>query len=340
MTTPSRIVLLWGEDSSLVRGEATKRARALVGSDHSEGDPGYDVFDAREDSLERAILAFSTRSIFGSERVVLIHGLESASKDSVAQLAEAISGDPQGAVVMGYEGGRQPPAGLVAACKKVGDVVNVDPGRGQQRLSFIASAARERGVHLEPGALSLLASHAGEDSALAIGVLDVLASAFSSGEMVSAAQLECFLGEAGSVPSWNLTDAIDAGNLSEALEQLGRMMRAGGLHPLAVLAILHKHFRQALALDGLDGITQEGAAALLGIKSSFVAGKALARSRNLGTERLAEAFRLMARADSDLKGSSGLPAELIMEILVARLSRLARRRSPSRRPVQRRTRAG
>jgi DNA polymerase-3 subunit delta len=339
MTTP-RIVLFWGEDSSLVRGEATKRARALVGSEHSPGDPGYDVFDAREVPLERAILAFSTRSIFGSERVVLIHALESASKDSIAQLAQAISDGPQGAVVMGYEGSHQPPAALVSSCKKVGEVVSVDPGRGQQRSSFIASAARQRGVHLEPAALSLLASHAGEDSSLALGVLEVLASAFSPGETVTVAQLECFLGEAGSVPSWNLTDAIDAGNLAEALEQLGRMMRGGGLHPLAVLAILHKHFRQALALDGLDGISQERAGELLGIKSTFVAGKALARSRSLGTEGLAEAFRLMSRADLDIKGGSGLPPELIMEVLVARLSRLSRRRSPSRRPVPRRTRSG
>jgi DNA polymerase-3 subunit delta len=41
------------------------------------------------------------------------------------------------------------------------------------------------------------------------------------------------------------------------------------------------------------------------------------------------AIDLLARADLDLRGETDLPAELVMEVLVARLSRLAP--APSRR---------
>ena len=43
------------------------------------------------------------------------------------------------------------------------------------------------------------------------GLLDTLASAYGPGATVTVADLEPFLGEAGSLAPWDLTDAIDAG---------------------------------------------------------------------------------------------------------------------------------
>ena len=81
-----------------------------------------------------------------------------------------------------------------------------------------------------------------------------------------------------------------------------------------------------LRLDGSDVGSGEEAAALLGVRSPFVAKKALAQGRRLGSERVAQAVTLLAAADLDVKGQSALPTDLILEVLVARLSRLARTR--------------
>ena len=51
--------------------------------------------------------------------------------------------------------------------------------------------------------------------------------------------------------------------------------------------------------------------------------KALAEARRLGIERIARAVRLVARADLDVRGVTALPAEAVLEVLVARLCRLA-----------------
>jgi DNA polymerase III subunit delta len=69
----------------------------------------------------------------------------------------------------------------------------------------------------------------------------------------------------------------------------------------------------------------------------FVAKKALEQSRRLGSTRIADAINLIAAADLDCRGVSGLDPEVVIEILVARLAsqtrpvRQARSRAAARR---------
>jgi DNA polymerase-3 subunit delta len=83
-----------------------------------------------------------------------------------------------------------------------------------------------------------------------------------------------------------------------------------------------------LRLDGAGAANAEAAATVLGVKkggSTFPAKKALDQGRKLGRERLHAAIRLLADADLDLKGASGLDDGIVLDVLVARLCRLARR---------------
>jgi DNA polymerase-3 subunit delta len=96
-----------------------------------------------------------------------------------------------------------------------------------------------------------------------------------------------------------------------------------------VMATLHGHFGNMLALDGDDVASERDAAAVLGT-APFVAKKALEQSRRLGGAKIAEAINLIAKADLDVRGASGLEAELVVEILVARLARQTRPRQASR----------
>ena len=133
--------------------------------------------------------------------------------------------------------------------------------------------------------------------------------------------VEPFLGDAGGVPPWDLTDAIDGGRTDRAIELLGRMLGAGERHPLQVMAILQGHYGKLATLDGLGLRTEGEAASALGIKPGFPARKALELSRRLGGSNIRRAIDLLAGADLDLRGGKDLDDRLVMEILVARLSR-------------------
>jgi DNA polymerase III delta subunit len=138
--------------------------------------------------------------------------------------------------------------------------------------------------------------------------------------------LEPFLGGAGAVAPWELTDAIDRGDAAVALTVLRRLTGSGARHPLVVLATLHSHVGRMLRLDGADAPDEAAAAALLGMSggSTYPAKKALLQVRKLGHAPVARAIHLLAEADLALKGAVDWPAEVVLEVLVARLCALAR----------------
>jgi DNA polymerase III subunit delta len=100
------------------------------------------------------------------------------------------------------------------------------------------------------------------------------------------------------------------------------MIAAGGRAAPEIVGLLHRHFASMLRLDGADPTTDEEAARLLGVRSAFVARKARAQGQRLGSERVGRAVTLLADADLDVKGRSGLSPDLVLDVLVARLSRL------------------
>jgi DNA polymerase-3 subunit delta len=205
-----------------------------------------------------------------------------------------------------------------------GELVETAVGTGRARSQWLADHLSGGPVRLDGPATAALSAHLGGDMGRLAGLLETLASAYGAGATVSADDLEPFLGEAGSLAPWDLTDAVDAGETAKALAALHRMLVAGDSHPLVVMSMLHRHYRQILRLDGAGVISPDEAAALLGLRSSFPAKKALAQATRLGAVRVARAIRLLAEADLDLRGSTGLPGEAVLEVLVARLSRLGR----------------
>ena len=137
-------------------------------------------------------------------------------------------------------------------------------------------------------------------------------------------------GAGGAAAPWELTDAIDRGDTNTALNQLRRMLEGGQRHPLVVMSSLSRHYASLLRLDGADVTSEAEAAALLGI-APYPAKKAMNQSRALGTKNISRAIELVGQADIDLRGASSWPGDVVLEVLIARLSRMAPA-SHSRRP--------
>jgi DNA polymerase-3 subunit delta len=60
------------------------------------------------------------------------------------------------------------------------------------------------------------------------------------------------------------------------------------------------------------------------LSSAYPAKKALNNARRLGPGGSRRAIELLAQADLDLRGDKDLEPEVVMEVLVARLSKLRR----------------
>jgi DNA polymerase-3 subunit delta len=318
--------LVKGDDPSLVAQAAHALTERLVeGGDPSLmveefGGPGVEPFD-----VGAVIDACTTPPFLVDRRVVVVREAGQLNAAEAKRLVAYLEGPlATTALVLVAGGGALPPA-LAKAVGAVGEVVDTTVGRGRARSEWLTAHLRAGPVKLDGPATARLSEHLGGDVGRLEGLLETLAAAYGPGATVTADDLGPFLGPAGALAPWDLTDAIDAGATAQALSVLHRMLGAGDTHPLVVMAGLHRHFRQILRLDGADATSPEQAAQILGLKSTFPAKKALAQSRRLGTARTVRAVRLLAEADLDLRGSTALDGETVLEVLVARLSRLAAR---------------
>jgi DNA polymerase-3 subunit delta len=262
-------------------------------------------------------------------RVVVVRDAGRLLSADVPRLVEVVGSPLPSTVLVLVGGGGAIPAPLVKAMNSHGVVIEVSTSKAGDRKAWLHEHLRAGPVKLDVGAVDLLGTHVGEDLARVEGLLGALSAAYGEGARISAEDLVPYLGEAGAVPRYELTDAIGRGEPAGALRVLHRMLDAGGLAPVQVLATLHGHYANMLALDGDDVRGERDAAAVLGI-APYAAKKALEQSRRLGSARIAASINLIAAADLDVRGASGLPSEVVVEILVARLARQTRPARASR----------
>jgi DNA polymerase-3 subunit delta len=320
----SSVHLLKGDDESLLGAAVSELVHRLVGT----GDRSLMVEELEGDEYEVATLvdAAQTPPFLTERRVVIGRGVGRFSADEVKPLVAYLANPlPSTDLVLVAGGGRLAKSLNDAVKTAGGAIVESDVSSNKkERAYWLDEQLATAGLKLDAAAKAAVVDRLGEDLGRLAGVIETLTSTYGVGTKLGPAEVAPFLGEGGDVPPWDLTDAVDKGDTATALRVLHRMMQGGERHPLQIMAVLHNHFVRLLRLDGSGVRDEAGVAALLNVRSGFQARKALDQSRKLGHERIERAFALLAQADLDLRGAKDWPGELVMEVLVARLTRLVR----------------
>ena len=326
MATPTVAAhFIKGDDPSLVLDALSQLLKELSGDDPFAVE---DVSDA-EEPVAAAVDAGRTLPFLAERRVVVLRDVGRFRSEELAPLVDYLDDPSPTTVMVLVAGGGQTSVKLTNAVKKVGHVTDVTVPSGRGRATWLGEQLNASTLKFQRQAADLINEHLGEDVGRLPGLLSTLTAAYGDGATVDVEDVAPFLGDAGGVAPWDLTDAIDAGETELAIDHLHRMVDAGERHPLVIMATLHRHYAAMLRLDGSGATNENQAAELLGIKP-FPAKKALAQSRRLGIAGLRRAIDLLATADLDLRGASAWPEELVLEVLVARLSRLAPRPQAAR----------
>jgi DNA polymerase-3 subunit delta len=322
--------LLGGEERMLALEEFT-----IPGKQASEGEAGGS--EAREAAVRAALNAARTLPFMTAVRVVVVREVGHLTKEEAAPLVEYLADPSPSTELVFVAGGGTTPKSLEDAVKKSGIVLGPE---AEKPSDVLARQVAATGVRVQSDAAKRILDHVGADAGLLPGLVETLAAVYGEGAELGVDEVVPYLGDVGRVPTWDLTNAIEHGDVAEALAVLRRLLRVTSptqpkaMHPLQVMAVLHNHFRRLARLDDPRIVTNEDAAAALGGRTSpGAASHRLRQARTLGTEGLRRAFDHLASADLDLKGARAIPPEVVMEVLVARLAALGSPggRRPSRR---------
>jgi DNA polymerase-3 subunit delta len=324
-------VYLISGDATLISLELTALVDRLVG----DGDRSMmvDHFDFSDSGfvVGSVVDALTTMSLFLVHKVVVarhLQDIEAASAETFAAAIDACISEVDLVVTLTGK-----PLKVVADALKrvkaetIGAVV---VNNARDRIEWVETKLVEAGFSYSADVARIVAAWFGGDHARVSGLIATLTSAYGEGAKLSRSDVEVFLGDAGSIAPWDLTDAIDNADSTKALVMLHRMLGSGDSHPMQVLALLANRYAQMMKIDGRGVRTTDDAVMILGGKP-FTAKKVLEQYQRLGSGGISRAISLIATADVDLRGGKDWDAPLIMEVLVARLSRLAGTRSTTSR---------
>lgn len=202
------------------------------------------------------------------------------------------------------------------------EVTKTDVGN-READAYIDTTLRDAGLQLDRTARRTLGEHLGDDVNRLGGIVAALVSTHGTEAKLGVDDVTPYLGGAGDVPPWELTDAIASGDIPMALRTARRMMHGGERHPLAILSTLTTHYQRMASLDGAPVGGEKDAAAFLGIRgSTYPVKKAMQQARRMGPDNVKRAWGLIAEADIDLRGGTAAEPGQVLEVLIARLSRL------------------
>jgi DNA polymerase-3 subunit delta len=336
----SQTICVVGTDATMVYDTVHNVINLALG----ELDPSFALQDftakdvttsGAESVTPRVLEALNTPPFLVDRRVVVVRDAQSLVADEVAALLEWMT-DPAPAIVLVLAVVGTKAHKLVKAAL---EVVEVNVGsRSGERVSFVESKMVEYRVAIDHATAQRIADQVGDDVARVDALARTLQSIYGSAPL-NFSHIEPYLGDAGDVPEWDLTDAIDSGDATKAIVVARRMLDSKGRAGLQILNMLQRHYLRMARLEGSGVRGADDAAALLGIRG-FPATKALQLSQRLGTERISMAVHWITNADIALKGGVSYGGKdlntdmdvtelTVIEILVARLAKMtqgARRR--------------
>jgi DNA polymerase-3 subunit delta len=246
-------------------------------------------------------------------RVVVVREIGNLTSEQAKWLAEWMADPLPGVHLVLVLGGGRVPAALDKAIKALADVVGT---AGEQTSAALTTATKAARLKLSSDAATRISSHLGDDAGRVPELVELLRATYGTGATLEVDDVEAYLGDLGT-----------------ALEVLHRLLTATSasqpkpLHPMQVMASLVFHYQRLLRLDDPSITSKEQAASVLGMKSAGGARFPLEAARRLGTDGLREALALLAQAELDLRGQSGLDERTAIDVLVARLAALSRRHS-------------
>ncbi len=279
------------------------------------------VFPGETTPLSDVLDELSMISMWGDRRLVVVEDADEFVSLHRAKLERYLEKPARKSVLVLDVKSWVKTTRLAKAVEKIGLPLACDEIKGRALSQWLAQLARDaHGKQLAPDAGALLMELVGGELGLLERELAKVAAALGTRTLIDVDDVRTLVGGWKVDTTWQMIDALRDGNLSRALEDLGRLLDSGE-EPLKLLGGINYVYRQictaverARRKQPLDEALRDS-----GVRQ-FTIGPVVNYLKRLGFER-AEKFRqLLLATDGDLKGRSRIDKRTRMELLLVELS--------------------
>lgn len=337
---PKSVCVVAGEDVYL-RHEVRVALCLQLASGDEEG-LGHTTYEGRDAELRDVLDALNERSLFGSQRqVVVVEDADSFVKQYRSQLEEALDKTAQDAILVLVVQSWPSNTRLAKAVAKTGLTIRCNaPQQGREKTAFfkqlndwlIYSAKMQHDTQLQPAAVELLLEQLPTEVGILYQEVAKLALLVDpTSKTIDRKLVAEHVGGWRARKTWDMIDATVEGRGNDALLQLDRLI-ASGEEPHALLPQMASTLRRFAAAVTLyehaernrQRLSLKGALEQAGIPK-FKLSVAEGQLRQLGRDRTSRMFQWLLAADLELKGYNSTKdrARRVIETLIVRLSRQA-----------------
>ncbi len=261
-------------------------------------------------------------SLFADERVVVLEAAAEAGKDAVALIASAAADLPPGTVLVVVHSGGGRAKALADDLRKLGAAVHpcARIAKATERADFVRAEFRSHRADADDDVVTAILDAVGSDlRELAAACSQLIAD--TGGDVDVKAVRRYYSGKA-EVKGFDIADKAVVGDVAGAVEALRWAMIRG--EPRVVLADALAEAVHTIARVGPLSGDPYRLAAELGMPPWRVK-KAQRQARGWSTQSVAEAMRLVATLNADVKGAAA-DADYVLEATTRRVAELVGRR--------------
>ncbi|KWX66272.1 DNA polymerase III subunit delta [Mycobacterium sp. NAZ190054] len=316
MSQMTGLHLVLGDEELLVEravGEVLRAARAAAGT----ADVPVDRLRAGEVSVNELAELLSP-SLFADERVVVLESAAEAGKDAVKLIQDAAADLPGGMLLVVVHSGGGRAKALADQLKKLGAEVHpcARITKPSERADFVRREFRALRVKVDDATVTAVLDAVGSDiRELAAACSQLVAD---TGGAVDAVAVRRYHSGRAEVKGFDIADKAVTGDVAGAAEALRWAMMAG--EPHVVLADALAEAVHTIARVGPMSGNHFQVAGELGMPPWRVQ-KAQKQARRWSRDSVAQAVRLVAALNADVKGAAA-DADYALENAVRRVAEL------------------
>lgn len=323
----SAVVAVFGDDPFLKRlALSTIRQRLLSG----EGaELSCTEFDGRMTALRDVLDELSTVTLFGGDRrLAIVAPADEFVTAHRAKLEDYVAAPSRRGVLVLEVKSWPANTRLAKAVAQSGLPIECKVPAAPRLLKWLTRWAKDRHqVRLDRADAELMVDIVGPEPGLLEQELAKLAAVVGPGGEVGTQMIHDLVGGWRTKTTWEMIDAMLAGDAPAALAQLDQLL-LGGEHPVALMGQVSWSLRAFAAATRLIEQAERAGRRLplrVALEQAGVKPFRLAQSesslRRIGRERGGRLYRLLLETDLALKGANSSPtrARIVVEQLICRL---------------------